>query len=24
MQVPYLIWVCIATVLQFSITYLNR
>jgi translocator protein len=24
MQVPYLIWVSIATVLQFTITYLNR
>ncbi|MEX0595406.1 MAG: TspO/MBR family protein, partial [Candidatus Paceibacterota bacterium] len=23
MQIPYLIWVCIATTLQFSITYLN-
>ena len=23
-NIPYLIWVCIATVLQFSITYLNR
>jgi tryptophan-rich sensory protein len=23
-QIPYLIWVCIATVLQFTITYLNR
>ncbi len=23
-QVPYLVWVCIATALQFSITYLNR
>jgi len=22
-QIPYLIWVCIATVLQFTITYLN-
>jgi len=24
MNIPYLIWVCIATVLQFTITYLNR
>lgn len=24
MQIPYVVWVCIATVLQFSITYLNR
>ena len=24
MQIPYLTWVCIATVLQFSITYLNK
>lgn len=24
MQAPYLIWVCIATVLQFTVTYLNR
>ena len=24
MQVPYLIWVLIATVLQFTVTYLNR
>ena len=24
MQMPYLVWVCIATTLQFSITYLNR
>ena len=24
MQIPYLVWVCIATVLQFSITYLNK
>jgi benzodiazapine receptor len=23
MQIPYLVWVCIATTLQFSITYLN-
>ena len=23
LQAPYLIWVCIATVLQFSVTYLN-
>ncbi|MFZ2072635.1 MAG: TspO/MBR family protein [Minisyncoccia bacterium] len=23
-NIPYLIWVCIATVLQFTITYLNR
>lgn len=23
MQIPYFIWVCIATTLQFSITYLN-
>jgi tryptophan-rich sensory protein len=23
MQIPYLIWVCIATALQLSITYLN-
>ena len=24
MQIPYLVWVSIATVLQFSITYLNK
>jgi len=24
MQIPYLLWVSIATVLQFTITYLNR
>ena len=24
MQIPYLTWVSIATVLQFSITYMNR
>lgn len=24
MQIPYLLWVCFATVLQFSITWLNR
>ena len=24
MSIPYLIWVCIATVLQFTVTYLNR
>jgi tryptophan-rich sensory protein len=24
MQAPYLIWVCIATVLQITITYLNK
>ncbi len=24
MQAPYLVWVCIATVLQLTITYLNR
>lgn len=24
MQIPYLAWVCFATVLQFTVTYLNR
>lgn len=24
MQIPYLLWVCFATVLQFNITWLNR
>ena len=24
MNVPYLIWVCIATTLQFTVTYLNK
>lgn len=24
MQIPYLLWVCFATVLQFSVTWLNR
>jgi len=24
MQIPYLLWVCFATVLQLSVTYLNR
>ena len=24
MQIPYLLWVCIATVLQLTVTYLNR
>ena len=24
MQIPYLVWVCIATVLQLTVTYLNR
>ena len=24
MQIPYLVWVCIATTLQFTVTYLNR
>ena len=24
LQIPYLMWVCFATVLQFSVTYLNR
>jgi tryptophan-rich sensory protein len=24
MQIPYLLWVCFATVLQLTITYLNR
>jgi tryptophan-rich sensory protein len=24
MQIPYVLWVCLATVLQLSITYLNR
>lgn len=23
-QIPYLLWVCFATVLQFTVTYLNR
>lgn len=23
-QIPYLLWVCFATVLQFSVTWLNR
>lgn len=24
MQIPYLVWVCIATVLQLTVTYLNQ
>lgn len=24
MNIPYLVWVCFATVLQFTVTYLNR
>ncbi len=24
MQIPYLLWVCFATILQFNITWLNR
>ena len=24
MQIPYLLWVCFATTLQFTVTYLNR
>jgi tryptophan-rich sensory protein len=23
-NIPYLVWVCIATTLQFTVTYLNR